>query len=187
MRCFCLVLLVLEYNELIRSRYTSFSIVFLVFRKYYQYFWMFMGMLRSFAILVAHIYMHVLGVEYLQNSTAEMVDRVPWVDLQIMMQKWTRQVEVAVKVLYAGERRLACQVFRDLGQPVWVECSSHVAQPGMTAFLQSERVYPRAHGLLKSFASCWKWWKDWKNLNTASLRCLMGKLAPASDQDTERS
>jgi exocyst complex protein 7 len=78
----------------------------------------------------------VLGVEYLQNSTAEMVDKVPWVDLQIMMQKWTRQVEVAVKVLYAGERRLARQVFRDLGQPVWVECLSHVAQPGMTAFLQ---------------------------------------------------
>lgn len=77
-----------------------------------------------------------LNVEYLQNSTPELIDKVPWVDLQTMIQKWTQQVEVAVKVLYAGERRLARQVFKDLGQPVWVECLSNVAQPGISAFLQ---------------------------------------------------
>lgn len=75
-------------------------------------------------------------MEYLQNSTPELVDTVPWADLQIMIQKWTQQLEVAVKVLYAGERRLACQVFKDLGHSVWVACLSNVAQPGMSAFLQ---------------------------------------------------
>ena len=56
--------------------------------------------------------------------------------LQGMIAQWTQQLEVVVKVLYAGERRLARQVFRDLGQPVWVECLSRMAQPGINAFIQ---------------------------------------------------
>lgn len=75
-------------------------------------------------------------MEYLKNSTPELVDKVPWMDLQTMIQQWTQQVEVAVKALYAGERRLARQVFKDMGQSVWVECLSYLAQPGMSAFLQ---------------------------------------------------
>lgn len=77
-----------------------------------------------------------LNVEYLKNSTPELVDKVTWIDLQTMIQQWTQHVEVAVKVLYAGERRLARQVFKDMGRSVWVECLNYLAQPGMYAFLQ---------------------------------------------------
>lgn len=77
-----------------------------------------------------------LNVDYLKYSTLELVEQVPWNDLQIMIGQWTQQLEVAVKVLYAGERRLARQVFKEVGWPVWVECLNHLANPGMSAFLQ---------------------------------------------------
>lgn len=80
--------------------------------------------------------LEALNVEYLKYSTPELVEEVPWNDLQIMIERWTQQLEVAVKVLYAGERRLARQVFKEVGWPVWVECLHHLANPGMSAFLQ---------------------------------------------------
>jgi len=36
-----------------------------------------------------------LNVDYLKNSTPEQVEKVPWIDLQIMMERWTQQLEVA--------------------------------------------------------------------------------------------
>lgn len=76
-----------------------------------------------------------MDIDYLQNSTPELVNQIPWDDLQHMIQLWTQQLEVVVKILYAGERRLARQVFKDLGQPVWVECLSKMAQQGITPFM----------------------------------------------------
>lgn len=75
-------------------------------------------------------------MEYSRISASELIDKVTWIDLQNIIKKWTQQLEVVVKVLYAGERRLARQVFKDMGQPVWVECLNYVAQPGMSAFFQ---------------------------------------------------
>lgn len=80
--------------------------------------------------------LEALEVEYSRISASELIDKVTWIDLQNIIKKWTQQLEVVVKVLYAGERRLARQVFKDMGQPVWVECLNYVAQPGMSAFFQ---------------------------------------------------
>ncbi|KAH9548130.1 hypothetical protein CY35_11G073800 [Sphagnum magellanicum] len=102
--------------------------------------------------------LQALQVQYLKNSTPELVDRVESEELQNMIGFWMQHLEVAVKVLYAGERRLACQVFKDLGQPVWAECVGKVAHAGMIAFLQfgeavacSERAPEKLCGLLDMF------------------------------------
>ncbi len=102
--------------------------------------------------------LQALQVQYLKNSTPELVDRVDSEELQNMIGFWMQHLEVAVKVLYAGERRLACQVFKDLGQPVWAECVGKVAHAGMIAFLQfgeavacSERAPEKLCGLLDMF------------------------------------
>jgi len=102
--------------------------------------------------------LQALQVQYLRNSTPELVDRVESEELQNMIGFWMQHLEVAVKVLYAGERRLACQVFKDLGQPVWAECVGKVAHAGMIAFLQfgeavacSERAPEKLCGLLDMF------------------------------------
>jgi len=80
--------------------------------------------------------LQILDVSYLDGITPKSVSEIPWDDLQNMIHIWTHHLEVTVKVLYAGERRLARQVFKYLGDLVWVECLRNLAEPEMNAFIQ---------------------------------------------------
>jgi exocyst complex protein 7 len=102
--------------------------------------------------------LQALHVQYLKNMTPDLVDGVEWEELQNMIGLWIQHLQVTVKVLYAHERRLACVVFKDLGQSVWAECVGKLAHAGMTAFLQfgeavarSRRSPEKLCGLLDMF------------------------------------
>jgi exocyst complex protein 7 len=63
-------------------------------------------------------------------------------------------------MLYAGERRLARQVFKYLGEPVWMEVLRNLAEPEMSAFLRfgesvaaSQRSPEKLCKLLQMFVS----------------------------------
>ncbi|CAK9272156.1 unnamed protein product [Sphagnum jensenii] len=102
--------------------------------------------------------LQALHVQYLKNITPDLVDGVEWEELQNMIGLWIQHLQLTVKVLYAHERRLACVVFKDLGQSVWAECVGKLAYAGMTAFLQfgeavahSRRSPEKLCGLLDMF------------------------------------
>lgn len=82
--------------------------------------------------------LQALDVSYMDNITPKSVNAIPWDDLQSMIQIWTQQLEVVVKMLYAGERRLALQVFKnvDNSKAVWVEILRNLAEPEINAFIR---------------------------------------------------
>ncbi|KAG0625152.1 hypothetical protein M758_2G031700 [Ceratodon purpureus] len=89
--------------------------------------------------------MQALDLSYLDDITPTSVNEIPWDELQNLIHIWTQHLEVTVKMLYAGERRLARQVFKYLGEPVWVECLCKLAEPGMTAFVQFGESVAASH------------------------------------------
>lgn len=91
------------------------------------------------------VFEQVLDVGYLDGITPEAASEIPWDDLQNMIHIWTQHLEVAVKVLYAGERRLARQVFKYLGELVWVDCLRSLAKPEMYAFIQFGESVAASH------------------------------------------
>ncbi|KAG0561735.1 hypothetical protein KC19_9G087100 [Ceratodon purpureus] len=104
--------------------------------------------------------LQALGVDYMDNITPESVNAISWDELQEMIQKWTEQLEVVVKMLYAGERRLARQVFKNVGQSVWVEILRDLAAPDISLFLRfgesvaaSERSPEKLFKLLQMYES----------------------------------
>lgn len=84
------------------------------------------------------VLLQALDVSYMDNITPKSVNAIPWDDLQSMIQIWTQQLEVVVKMLYAGERRLALQVFKnvDNSKAVWVEILRNLAEPEINAFIR---------------------------------------------------
>lgn len=101
-----------------------------------------------------------LDVRYMNNVTPKTVNSIPWDDLQNMVEKWAQQLEVIVKMLYTGERRLARQVFKNVGQAVWVEILYDLAEPEMDTFLRfgesvaaSERSPEKLCKLLEMYES----------------------------------
>lgn len=96
----------------------------------------------------------------MNNVTPKTVNSIPWDDLQNMVEKWAQQLEVIVKMLYTGERRLARQVFKNVGQAVWVEILYDLAEPEMDTFLRfgesvaaSERSPEKLCKLLEMYES----------------------------------
>lgn len=98
----------------------------------------------------------------MENITPKSVNSIPWDDLQIMIQTWSQQLEVVVKILYAGERRLARQVFKNVenSKTVWVEILRNLAEPEINAFVRfgdsvaaSERSPEKLCKLLEMYES----------------------------------
>jgi len=87
---------------------------------------------------ISCVLLQALDVSYMDNITPKSVSAIPWDDLQSMIQIWTQQLEVVVKMLYAGERRLARQVFKNVenSKTVWVEILCNLAEPEMNAFIR---------------------------------------------------
>ncbi|XP_073391583.1 exocyst complex component EXO70A1 [Physcomitrium patens] len=80
--------------------------------------------------------LQTLDVSYLNYSTTAAVDTVAWDDLQVMIHKWCEHFKIIVKILYAGEKRLAREVFKFVGHSVWVECLRNLAENEMDAFMR---------------------------------------------------
>jgi len=98
--------------------------------------------------------------DYLQISTENLMNEIPWDELQDMIHSWVRDLEVVVEQLYGNERRVAMAIFRDLGEPVWVGCFSNIAKPEIQKFMRfgdifsTTEPYPeRLFALLEMFAS----------------------------------
>ena len=89
--------------------------------------------------------LQVLDVTYLNGITPRSVGEIPWDELQNLIHIWTHHIEVIVKMLYAGERHLARQVFKYLGGPVWMEILRNLAEPEMNAFLQFGESVAASH------------------------------------------
>lgn len=126
------------------------------------------------------VFEQVLDVGYLDGITPEAASEIPWDDLQNMIHIWTQHLEVAVKVLYAGERRLARQVFKYLGELVWVDCLRSLAKPEMYAFIQFGEAWLRATAPLRSFARCLRCSCALRSVSAACSECSMAKLVRKS-------
>lgn len=73
-----------------------------------------------------------LKLDYLKTTSPEALNKMDWDILQTMIGFWVQHIEVAVKVLYASERRLSEQV---LGHGRYIECFYKVARIGMLQFI----------------------------------------------------
>lgn len=87
-----------------------------------------------------------LKLDYLKISCSEALDKLDWDNLQTRIGYWIEHIEVAVKVLYAGERQLCEQVLGRVGDGKYVdECLYKVAKIGMLQFISFGEGVARGH------------------------------------------
>ncbi|KAJ7212764.1 hypothetical protein O6H91_13G038000 [Diphasiastrum complanatum] len=77
-----------------------------------------------------------LQAKYLHLSSVKAVDVLDWATLESYIGDWTQHIELAVRILYAGERLLCWKVFASLSAERKSQFLGNVAHAGMTSFLQ---------------------------------------------------
>ncbi|KAJ7516369.1 hypothetical protein O6H91_22G055600 [Diphasiastrum complanatum] len=80
----------------------------------------------------------LLGLQptYLQLSSVKAVDALDWPTLEGYIGDWTQHFEVAVRVLYAGERNLVKRIFFSVDSVSQSKLFASLAHGGMASFLQ---------------------------------------------------
>lgn len=94
----------------------------------------------------AFVSLQGLKLDYLKTCNPESLEKIDWDILQTMIGKWTEHIEVAVKVLYASEKRLCEQVLGKVARGAYVdECLYKVARIGMGQFISFGEGIARSH------------------------------------------
>lgn len=94
------------------------------------------GSYREIRSTRAFVSLQGLKLDYLKTCSPEALEKIDWDILQTMIGKWSEHIEVAVKVLYASEKRLCEQVLGKVAKGAYIdECLYKVARIGMGQFI----------------------------------------------------
>ncbi|KAL3690643.1 hypothetical protein R1sor_004294 [Riccia sorocarpa] len=72
---------------------------------------------------------------YLEYSTPQEIDELPWEELEGMVGLWSQHVEVACKLLFKSERRLCTRIFSKVEKTKWIRCWGKLGTAGFLPFL----------------------------------------------------
>lgn len=94
----------------------------------------------------AFVSLQGLKLDYLKTCSPEALEKIDWDILQTMIGKWSEHIEVAVKMLYASEKRLCEQVLGKVAKGAYIdECLYKVARIGMGQFISFGEGIARSH------------------------------------------
>ncbi|CAL9135503.1 unnamed protein product [Musa acuminata var. zebrina] len=109
-----------------------------------------------------------LKPEYLRTSAPEDMDAMEWEDVEAAITLWIRHLELAVRMLFAAEKRLCHDVLGGLmGGAVWPECLAKIADRIMAVFFcfgegvaRSSKQPQKLFKLLDMFDALDRMWPD---------------------------